>query len=143
MLSNSSKYSLKAVIFLALDINKDRKVGAKEIASSIDVPLPFLAKLLQDLAREKIISSTKGPSGGFYLTEENKAQKLLVIIEHIDGLSKFNECILGLKDCSLDKPCPVHFLVQPLRKVLIDEMNNNSISVFAKKVQIGTTFLSL
>jgi len=143
MLSNSCKYALKAVLFLALDVHKNRKVGVKEIAAAIDVPFPFLAKLLQGLARKKIISSAKGPTGGFFLTEENKAQKLLVVVEHIDGLSKFKECVLGLKDCSSEKPCPIHFLVQPLKKTLFNEMNDSSIAIFAKKVQEGKTFLSL
>lgn len=143
MLSNSSKYALKAALFLALDVHKNRKVGVKEIATAIDVPVFFLAKLLQDLARKKIISSTKGPKGGFFLTEENKAQKLLVIVEHIDGLSKFEECVLGLKECNSAKPCPIHSMVQPLKKTFFNEMNGNSIAQFAMKVQEGKTFLSL
>lgn len=143
MLSNSSKYALKAALFLALDVHKNRKVGVKEIAAAIDVPVFFLAKLLQDLARKKIISSTKGPKGGFFLTEENKAQKLLVIVEHIDGLSKFEECVLGLKECNSVKPCPIHSMVQPLKKTFFNEMNGNSIAQFAMKVQEGKTFLSL
>lgn len=143
MLSNSSKYAIKAALFLALDVNKNRKVGVKEIAAAIDVPVPFLAKLLQDLARKKIISSTKGPKGGFFLTKENKAHKLLVIVEHIDGLSKFEECLLGLKECNSEKPCPIHSMVQPLKKTFFNEMNGNSIAQFAMKVQEGKTFLSL
>ena len=88
MLSNASKYAINAVLFLALDAHKDRKIGVKEIAAGIDVPVAFLAKLLQNLSRKGVVSSTKGPNGGFYLTEENRLQKLLVVIDHIDGLSK-------------------------------------------------------
>lgn len=143
MLSNASKYAINAVLFLALDAHKERKVGAKEIAVSIDVPIPFLSKLLQDLSRKGIISSSKGPNGGFYLTEENRKQKLLVVVDQIDGLSKLEQCVLGLANCSSEKPCPMHTMVQPLRKKFLNELSSNSIAAFAKKVQEGKTFLSL
>ena len=143
MLSNASKYAINAVLFLALDAHKDRKVGAKEIAANIDVPVPFLSKLLQDLARKGIISSSKGPNGGFYLTRENRLQKLLVVVDQIDGLSKLEQGVLGLAECSSEKPCPLHDKVQPLRISLLGELSNNSITTFAKKIQDGNTFLSL
>lgn len=143
MLSSASKYAINAVLFLAVDSHEGKKVGAREVAEAINVPVPFLAKLLQNLARKNVISSSKGPKGGFYLTKENKAQKLLIIVEQIDGLSKFEECVLGLKGCSNEKPCPVHFAVQPLKKAMFNELNDNSIESFAKKVKEGKTFLSL
>ena len=142
MLSNASKYAINAVLFLALDAHKDRKVGVKEIATNIDVPIPFLAKLLQDLSRKGVISSSKGPNGGFYLTDENKSQKLLVVVDLIDGLSKLQECVLGLVNCSSEKPCPMHTMVQPLRQKFLKELNSNSIKTFAMKVQEGKTFLT-
>lgn len=143
MLSNASKYAVNAVLFLALDAHMERKVGAKEIAENINVPVPFLSKLLQDLSRKGIISSSKGPNGGFYLTDKNRAQKLLVVVDQIDGLTKLEECVLGLGECSSEKPCPLHHMVQPLRISLLNELSTNSITTFAKKVQEGKTFLSL
>lgn len=143
MLSNASKYAINAVLFLALNTHEDRKVSVKEIAANIDAPVPFLAKLLQDLARKGVISSSKGPNGGFYLTDENKSQKLLVVIDQVDGMSKLKECVLGLTNCSNEKPCPVHSLLQPLRKNFLNELSSNSITEFAKKVQEGKTFLSM
>jgi len=143
MLSNASKYAINAVLFLALNSNIERKVGVKEIASNINVPVPFLAKLLQDLARKGVVSSSKGPNGGFYLTDENRSQKLLVVVDEIDGLVKLEQCVLGLTNCSSEKPCPIHSMVQPLRKKFLYELRNNSITSFAQKVQDGQAFLSL
>jgi Rrf2 family protein len=143
MLSNASKYAINAVLFLALNSNIERKVGVKEIASNINVPVPFLAKLLQDLARKGVVSSSKGPNGGFYLTDENRSQKLLVVVDEIDGLVKLEQCVLGLTNCSSEKPCPMHSMVQPLRKKFLYELRNNSITSFAQKVQDGQAFLSL
>jgi Rrf2 family protein len=143
MLSNASKYAINAVLFLALDTHKGRKIGAKEIAENTNIPVPFLAKLLQELARKGVISSSKGPKGGFYLTEENKSQKLVVVIDEIDGLLKLEECVLGLHECNSHKPCPIHEMVQPLRRRFLSELNTNSIGTFAKNVEAGKTFLSI
>ncbi|WP_340075182.1 Rrf2 family transcriptional regulator [Leptobacterium sp. I13] len=142
MFSNPCKYAINAVIYLAVNSGESRKVGAKKIAKAIDVPAAFLAKLLQDLVKKGIISSIKGPNGGFYLTDNNKEMKMISIVEQIDGLSKFDECILGLKECNSERPCPVHHKIQPYKKQLYDELKNNSIGHFAEKVSKGETFLS-
>lgn len=143
MLSNASKYAINAILYLATESSVDRKLGAKEVATAINIPTPFLAKLLQDMARKNVISSTKGPKGGFYLTHENTQQKLITVIAHIDGLGKFEECVLGLEGCSNDKPCPIHFSIQPFKNKLFNELNTNSIASFAVKVKNGETFLNL
>ena len=67
MLSNTSKYAIRAVIYLALFSTKEKKVGIKQVSSELDIPSPFLGKILQLLARHHILGSTKGPNGGFYL----------------------------------------------------------------------------
>ena len=96
MLSNSSKYAIKAVLFLALNSSKENKVVVKDIAKPINVPQAYIAKLLQDLARENIISSVRGPKGGFYLSDENKNQSVLSIIAIINGEEKLKTCMLSL-----------------------------------------------
>ncbi len=141
MLSSASKYAINAVLYLATESSESKKIGAKEVAETIGVPTPFLAKLLQNLARKNVISSSKGPKGGFYLTEANKNLKLITVIAHIDGLSKFDECVLGLKDCSNEKPCPIHFSIQPFKQRMYTELSENSIESFAAKVRSGETFL--
>jgi Rrf2 family protein len=143
VLSNASKYAINAVLYLSTHASVVNKLGAKEIALATKIPLPFLAKLLQTLAKRNVIASSKGPKGGFYLTEENQKQPLIKVVEHIDGLHKFNECVLGLSQCSSKNPCSIHFSVQPFRDRLLAEMSNNSIDSFAEKVKNGTAFLKL
>jgi hypothetical protein len=49
--------------------------------------MPFIAKFF----RKWLIFATKEPNGGFYITEEIRLQKLLVIVDYIDGLSEIRE----------------------------------------------------
>ena len=80
MLTNQSKYAIRAVLYLAVYTDETHKMGSKEVAEMIKVPAPFLAKILQKLVRKNIISSTKGPKGGFYLTESNLLNSMLDIV---------------------------------------------------------------
>ncbi|MDO5106003.1 Rrf2 family transcriptional regulator [Capnocytophaga sp.] len=141
MLSNSSKYAVNAVIYLAVHSSENNKVSAKEIAEKLNIPLPFLAKLLQTLARKRAISSVKGPGGGFWLTDKEKQAPLMTIIELVDDTQTFSTCSMSLKGCSETKPCPVHYVVKPFKNELKRQLEENSISFFAEKISSGEAFL--
>ncbi len=141
MLSSSSKYAINAVLYLAVNATEINKIRASEIAEAIKVPSPFLSKLLQTLSREHIISSSKGPKGGFYLTDEEKQLYLIEIVKSIDGVDRLEDCVLGLKKCSSEKPCPVHFSVQPFKNKFLKELEENTIEYFAEKVKKGEAYL--
>ena len=143
MFSNSSKYAIKAVLFLALNSNEDKKIMVKDIAIPINVPQAYIAKLLQELSRQNLISSTRGPKGGFYLSEDDKKQPLKCLIKAIDGEKRLNSCLLSLENCDDEKPCPLHKLVAPLRAKLLDSLENKTICDLAKDIKEGHSFLPL
>ncbi len=108
MFTKSCQYAIRAVIFLAENQASDKNTGVKEIADALHVPQQFLAKILQQLSRHNLISSVKGPNGGFYLGEDNAEVTLLDIVECMDGKSTLSTCILGLPNCTNEHPCPLH-----------------------------------
>ena len=127
MLSKSSKYAIRAVLYIANYTSESHKVGSKEVAKKLQIPAPFLAKTLQELTRKEIISSIKGPNGGFYLTKKNAQKSLFEIIECIDGIDKFDKCFLGQLECNDNKPCIVHHLYSPFKNKLIEELKTKTI----------------
>ena len=137
MLSKSSKYAIRAVLYLSLNSNDNKKYNPKDIADAIEIPAPFLAKTLQELTKKNLISSTKGRNGGFFLSDDNKLNSMLSIIECIDGLHKFDECFIGLPKCSDHSPCAVHHIVAPLRNDLLRVLTNNNIDDFTKELAQG------
>jgi Rrf2 family protein len=143
MLSRASKYAILSTLFLAEHSSVDKKISVKVIAESIDVPSPFLAKLFQQLVRGKIVSSTKGPNGGFYLTEKNSEKNVCDIIENIDGLNKLNECFLGLNECDSKNPCPVHFIVEPFKDKIMGKFRDKTIKEFAREISETGRVLTL
>lgn len=143
MLSNSAKYALKAVLFLAVNSNENKKVMVKDIAKPINVPQPYIAKLLQELSKKQIISSTRGINGGFYLTPLNLDQPVINIINTFDGEYKMNNCLLSLENCNDDFPCPLHNIAYPMRTKLIKSLEAKTIENLASEITSGITFLPL
>lgn len=143
MLSNQSKYAIRAVIYLAIYSNKSSKLGSKKVANLIDIPAPFLAKILQKLSKAKLILSTKGPNGGFYMTNKELSKSLMDIIECIDGLEFFKSCFVGLPRCSDENPCAIHHVASPCRDILIRELTERTIADFAEDTKIGKSFIFL
>jgi len=134
MLSKSSKYAIRAVLYIANNANDNRKIGSKEIAKKLILPAPFLAKTLQELTRKEIISSVKGPKGGFFLTPQNANKSILDIINCIDGLQKFDECFLGQHQCNDESPCVVHHLYMPFKEKLLIKLRTKTITEMAKEL---------
>lgn len=137
MLSNQSKYAVRGVIYLAIHASETNKFGSKEVGNKINVPVPFLAKIFQKLSKEQLISSSKGPHGGFYLSDEQLEGNLLEVIHSIDGKDSFNSCFIGLPECSDENPCPVHHLAGPLKHQLLEDLEKRSIAEFAKDAKKG------
>jgi len=143
MLSNSSKYAIRSVLYLAVYTDDVRKMGSKEVAETIKVPAPFLAKILQKLVKNELISSTKGPRGGFYLTERDRLNTMLDIVACIDGLDLLSDCFLGLPRCGDENPCAIHHIIAPFKATLTEEMGDKTIADFAKETKEGKSFLFL
>lgn len=136
MLSQKSKYAIRAVLYLAANSQETEKlIGSKELASALKTPLAFTGKVLQELARKKIISSTKGPGGGFYLSEDNRSKRLMDILEAMDDLSYFTTCGLGLSACSDTQPCPIHETYKVSRDNLLELFNNTTIEELTKDIE--------
>jgi len=123
MLSSSCKYGIRAVTYIASKAKDGGKIGIRQISKDLNLPTPFLAKILQLLAKQKILSSTKGPHGGFALLKDPKKITLLDIINTIDGNDLLENCIIHNTTCSCVGEekliCPMHDEYAKLRGNLV------------------------
>lgn len=139
--SKTCEYALRAVFYIAHQTENSNRVGIKEIALGIDSPENFLAKILQDLARKGVVRSAKGPNGGFYMEEFERAKHLSDVVEAIDGESIFTGCALGMSYCSEKNPCPLHHDFVQVRNKLTDILKNTTIGDFNQDLHLGLTTL--
>ena len=133
ILSKSAEYALRASIYIVAATQNGHKFGLKEIASAIDSPLFFTAKILQELTRKKLIQSSKGPHGGFYVDSHAPDINMLALVEAIDGSDLFTACALGLKHCSDSDPCPLHDQYKPIRAQITAMLINTTIQALARR----------
>ncbi|MFS4467892.1 RrF2 family transcriptional regulator [Maribacter sp. 2210JD10-5] len=143
MISNSSKYALIGVLYLAVNSTEEKKILAKDLSKNTGVPQAYLSKLLQELVRHKLISSTRGPKGGFYLTEENREVRLIDIINVIDGEHRLNTCILSPHKCNEEHPCPLHNLMGNTKKEFSKKLEETKVKDLVSDIEQGKSFLAI
>lgn len=94
---------------LALAARSDREpFPVREIATTMDIPVGFLPRVMADLARADLVTSTVGRSGGYVLARPAARISLLEIIEAIEGESRRRRCVLRGGPCGRDGHCQVH-----------------------------------
>ena len=141
MISKSCKYAIRATIFIASKAQEKIKVSIKEIAKEIEAPVAFTGKILQTLNKNKIVTSLKGPSGGFYCDDVQLDAPIIDVVRTIDGMDVFTDCIFGLHQCSDSHPCPMHFHYAKTRDELYNSFSNTSIRSLASNLSTGIAFL--
>lgn len=142
MFSKSCEYGIRASIYVAKHSLKNEKVSLIEVAKHTDAPPAFMAKILQKLVRTEVLSSQKGPSGGFFIPTENLERvSVLSIVLAMDGDGIFEDCTLGLRRCDGQKPCPMHFDFIKIREEMRDSLESNTLKLLAEEVSDGVTFL--
>ncbi|WP_447640226.1 MULTISPECIES: RrF2 family transcriptional regulator [Chitinophagaceae] len=135
--SKTCEYALRAVFYIAQKSAQGEKAGIKEIAENIGSPESFLAKILQQLSRDGLIQSAKGPNGGFYLHKQELRRPLTDIVQAIEGDSLFTGCGMGLSYCSEEEPCPLHSEFKKVRNQLTKMLKTTTIGKFNNELIKG------
>ena len=139
--SKTCEHALRAVFFIAHSTQNGKRVVIKDIAAGIGSPEHFLAKILQDLSRQGIIQSIKGPHGGFFIDPENLSRPLVEVVKAVDGNSLFTGCAMGLKYCSELSPCPLHSEFKTIRARMLNMLECTTIGDFHEELISGATSL--
>jgi Rrf2 family iron-sulfur cluster assembly transcriptional regulator len=142
MFSKACEYGIRAVIYIWSQNDKGKKLGIKDICKEIDAPEFFTAKILQSLAKQGIISSAKGPNGGFYVEQAQENLTLMDLVIAIDGDQLFTGCGLGLRQCSEVTPCPIHTDFKVIREGLSQMLKNKKLVDLASEINSGAAILS-
>lgn len=81
---------------------------APQIAQDTGVPLPTVAKLLNCLTREQLVTSSRGASGGYRLTRTAEEITVAEIIQAMNGPIALTACVDGNSGCcEVESFCPI------------------------------------
>lgn len=104
MFSQTAQYALRAMAYLA-GLREDA-ANSERISSEMQIPKPFLSKILSDLAKAKLVVARRGPSGGFVLGRAPAAISILDVLNAVDPIERIHECPLG--NPNHKTLCPLH-----------------------------------
>ena len=141
MLSKSSEYAIRALVFIQIKNWGERRPGVIEIARETGAPAAFSAKILHTLTTHRLLDSMKGRGGGFFFPNGQSDLTLYKVIHVMEGDELFNSCGIGLKSCSDKNPCPLHDQYTPIRESLIQLVNTETISSLAGRIRDGKAVL--
>ena len=108
MLPRTAEYAVRAAVLLARHYG-ERLVSADEIATVVGAPRNYLSKTLNTLVRSGVLTSMRGPGGGFALA---KTPDLISVAEVIDVFAdaqpRPQRCLLEDRPCDALFPCAAH-----------------------------------
>jgi Rrf2 family protein len=131
MFTRSAEYAIRAMTFLALQ-PAGKLSGAREIAQQEQIPMPFLWKILHNLTRKRLIRSFRGVRGGYELARPAGQISIEDILFATHGAEFVDRCVLGLHECSEQKPCPLHPVWKEIKQKMVHMLEQNTLADLAR-----------
>ncbi len=105
MLSQTVEYALRAMVHLASQ-PRDTTCSSESIADHTQVPKGYLSKILRDLAVAELVTSQRGPNGGFALARPAADISMFDVIDAVDPIERIRKC--PLNNPAHLQLCPMH-----------------------------------
>ncbi|MDP1809306.1 MAG: Rrf2 family transcriptional regulator [Actinomycetota bacterium] len=106
-ISSKAEYGIRAMVEIAAS---DGPLKRSAIARRQGIPIPFLTQVLRALVNTGLVSSSRGPYGGYLLAQPADSITLLDIVTRLQGpvmpkgcleTSGLDACLIGGADCLL------------------------------------------
>lgn len=131
MYSTTCSYAIRALCRLTL-IDPAGYVRIQEVCEGSALPSYFVAKIFRDLVRAGILKSAKGRGGGYALARPAKEIRLFEIVDAIDGIAQYQQCVVGLEQCNDKQPCPQHEHFKAIRQRILSYLNGTTLADMSK-----------
>jgi len=131
-LSRPAEYALRAMTYLAR-LESPERVQTRNLAEAINVPAPFLSKIMRRLTAEGILDAKKGHHGGFILAKPPANVRFIDILRAVDFEPTADHCLFGLGNCDADNPCPLHPEWSILKGQIEDWARSHTLGDFLKE----------
>lgn len=112
MLTQRSRYALRAMLYLAEAPAGGRPIPMNRIAEAANVPRKFLELILADLREAGLLDSHRGKMGGYLLARANHMISLGEVIRVIEGPLALVPCVSRTAyrrcaDCQDEADCAI------------------------------------
>jgi len=137
ILSTKGRYAVMAMVDLASQPS-GKPVGLAAIAERQEIPLAYLEQIFARLKRSNLVTSVRGPGGGYQLARTAKEMNVAEIMLASDEPLKMTRCDSHVKKgCMTDRTrCLTHDLWQGLSDQIQHYLENISLEdVCARRVK--------
>ncbi|MCX5665431.1 MAG: Rrf2 family transcriptional regulator [Candidatus Omnitrophica bacterium] len=131
LISRNTDYAVRAVCYIA---RQDKSiVSVAELVKALEIPRPFLRKILQVLNKKRILISNKGSGGGFKLARKVDKIFLTELMEAFQGPFKLNECTFKKDLCPNRKFCWLKNKIDIIEDTVLSELSTMTIDSILKE----------
>ncbi|MFN3739434.1 MAG: RrF2 family transcriptional regulator [Thermodesulfovibrionales bacterium] len=127
-------YAVRCILCLSRE--PDEVKGASAIAKEMDIPAPFVSKILQKLSKKGFVFPIRGVKGGFRLARRPQDISLLEVVEAIGGTISVNTCVIDSKSCNRVRKCSVHPVWVRLQTLIRNELKAVNFKKLASDLRI-------
>jgi FeS assembly SUF system regulator len=97
--------------------------AARDLAAETQLPLPAVSKLLKSLAREGLLTSSRGAKGGYRLARPAEQITVPEMIAALEGPIALTDCNLHDGACSQEPLCHVRTPWQRINRAMHDALS--------------------
>jgi len=126
LITRETDYAIRALCCMAKQ--KVDVTSVYELAKCLDIPRPFLRKILQVLNKKKVLCSYKGKGGGFKLSIKPKELSLYDIITAFQGPVTLNDHMFKRSPCPHISSCHIKRKVDVIEKLVISRFKSVTIA---------------
>ncbi len=131
LITRNTDYAVRALCFIAEQ--KQEVISAGQLVKSLEIPHPFLRKILQSLNKEGLLNSSKGKGGGFTLALPPEKISLMDVMKIFQGPIRLNECKFKKSDCPHISDCLLKKEIDGIEKEVIVKLKVITIASIIKK----------
>ena len=122
-------YGLMAIHYIAIN-DQLGAVSAKRIAEEFGIPPELLAKILQRLAKRRLIASQNGPKGGYVLARRPEQISVGQVVRALEGPINIVGC-LDHSGCPQEERCNLRRPVQKIQAAISQMLDTMSLADLA------------
>ncbi|MGH8220074.1 MAG: SUF system Fe-S cluster assembly regulator [Steroidobacteraceae bacterium] len=118
MLRISRLTDYATVILASLAGDPDRVQTAAALSEQTHIAAPTVSKLLKQLQRAALVSSTRGLRGGYQLARPASEISAAAILDALEGPLALTDCSAGHGQCGIEQTCRVGRVWQRLNQAI-------------------------
>lgn len=132
MLTLTGEYALRASVHMAT-LEEGRFFLARDIAEATGIPAAYLAKIMQSMVKDGLLTSQRGLRGGFRFSRPLAQISIADVVGSVENLIRYEQCILGQAECTDKVACPLHYGWREISTRYLDWMRRTKLSEMGRK----------